>query len=46
MLVAFSNAKGETVYFDVSDSGKTQGVIFGKETIPNWLNEIKLKTTP
>ena len=45
-LVAFSNAKGGTVYVGVSDSGKTQGVTVGKETIPNWVNEIKLKTTP
>jgi predicted HTH transcriptional regulator len=45
-LVAFSNAKGGTVYVGVSDSGKTQGVTVGKETIPNWINEIKLKTTP
>jgi len=45
-LVAFSNAKGGTVYIGVSDSGKTQGVTIGKETIPNWVNEIKLKTTP
>ena len=45
-LVAFSNAKGGTVYIGVSDSGKTQGVTIGKETIPNWINEIKLKTTP
>ena len=45
-LVAFSNAKGGTVYVGVSDSGKTQGVTIGKETIPNWINEIKLKTTP
>ena len=45
-LVAFSNAKGGTVYVGVSDRGKVQGITIGKETIPNWLNEIKLKTTP
>jgi len=45
-LVAFSNAKGGTVYVGVSDKGKVQGITIGKETIPNWINEIKLKTSP
>jgi len=45
-LVAFSNAKGGTVYVGISDKGKLQGITVGKETIPNWVNEIKLKTTP
>jgi ATP-dependent DNA helicase RecG len=45
-LVAFSNAKGGTIYVGLSDKGKVQGVTVGKETIPNWVNEIKLKTTP
>jgi len=45
-LVAFSNAKGGTVYVGVSDKGKVQGITVGKETIPNWINEIKSKTSP
>ena len=45
-LVAFSNAKGGTVFVGVSDKGKVQGVTIGKETIPNWINEIKNKTSP
>ena len=45
-LVAFSNAKGGTVFIGVSDTGKVQGITVGKETIQNWLNEIKNKTNP
>ena len=45
-LVAFSNAKGGTVYIGVSDTGKVQGITIGKETVQNWINEIKLKTSP
>ena len=45
-LVAFSNAKGGTVFIGVSDTGKVQGITVGKETIQNWINEIKNKTTP
>ena len=44
-LVSFSNAKGGTVYLGVSDKGKAQGIAVGKETIPNWINEIKTKTS-
>ena len=45
-LVAFSNTKGGTVYIGVSDKGKAQGITVGKETIQNWLNQIKGKTSP
>jgi len=45
-LVAFSNAKGGTVYIGVSDKGKIQGITIGRESIQNWINEIKSKTTP
>ena len=45
-LVAFSNTKGGTVYIGISDRGKIQGVTIGKESIPNWINEIKSKTSP
>jgi ATP-dependent DNA helicase RecG len=45
-LVAFANAKGGTVYVGVSDKGKPQGITIGKETIQNWINEIKNKTGP
>ncbi len=45
-LVAFANAKGGSVYVGVSDTGTVVGVSVGKETIPQWINEIKSKTEP
>ena len=45
-LVAFSNAKGGSVYIGVSDKGKVQGITVGKETIPQFINEVKTKTSP
>ncbi|MFT4060942.1 MAG: ATP-binding protein [Edaphocola sp.] len=43
-LVAFANTKGGTVCIGVSDEGKIKGVDVGKETVQNWINEIKGKT--
>ena len=43
-LVAFSNAKGGTVYIGVTDNGEVKGITIGKETIQNWINEVKTKT--
>ena len=45
-LVAFSNAKGGTVYIGVANNGEIKGVTLGKETIQNWINEVKNKTAP
>jgi ATP-dependent DNA helicase RecG len=45
-LVAFSNAKGGTVYVGVSDNAEVKGIQIGKETIQNWINEVKNKTSP
>ncbi len=45
-LTAFANAKGGTVYIGISDKGALRGITVGKETIPNWINEIKSKTSP
>jgi len=45
-LVAFSNTKGGSVYIGVNDEGKVTGVIIGKETVQQWINEIKNKTEP
>jgi ATP-dependent DNA helicase RecG len=45
-LVAFSNAKGGTVYIGISDKGVISGVSIGKETLQNWINEVKNKTMP
>lgn len=45
-LVAFANTSGGTVCIGVSDQGKISGVNIGAETLQNWLNEIKTKTSP
>jgi ATP-dependent DNA helicase RecG len=45
-LVAFSNAKGGVVYIGISDNADISGVNIGKETIQNWINEVKNKKTP
>lgn len=45
-LVAFANAKGGTVYIGVDDDGIVVGVRLGKETIAQWINEVKSKTEP
>ncbi len=45
-LVAFANTKGGTVYIGISDQGIVKGVDIGKETVQNWVNEIKVKTQP
>ena len=45
-LVAFANAKGGKVYVGVNDKGKVTGVTHGKETVQQWINEIKTKTEP
>ena len=45
-LVAFSNTKGGVVYVGMSDNAEVKGIQIGKETIQNWINEVKNKTTP
>ena len=45
-LVAFGNAKGGTVYIGITDKADVKGVVFGKETLADWMNEIKNKTSP
>ena len=45
-LVAFANAKGGTVYIGVDDDGSIVGARLGKETIAQWINEVKSKTEP
>ena len=45
-LVAFANAQGGTVYVGVSDAGKVVGVDISKESVVQWINEIKTKTLP
>jgi ATP-dependent DNA helicase RecG len=45
-LVAFSNAVGGSVYVGIADDGSVKGVSIGKETIANWISEIRNKTAP
>lgn len=45
-LVAFANTKGGKVLLGVSDNGKIIGINTSPESIQNWINEIKNKTSP
>ena len=45
-LVAFANAQGGTILVGVSDAGVVLGVTPGKETLNEWLGQIKSATSP
>ena len=45
-LCALANAQGGSVFVGVNDSGEPVGVDLAKDSILNWLNEIRTKTTP
>jgi len=45
-LVAFANAQGGTVLIGISDNGGIGGVTLGKETLNEWLGQIKSATSP
>jgi ATP-dependent DNA helicase RecG len=46
-LVAFANTKGGKVLVGVDDKGKpVKNFTIGKESIQNWINEVKTKTQP
>ena len=45
-LVAFANAKGGHVLVGVNDAGLVQGVTLGKESLNEWLVQIKAATSP
>ncbi|MFH1619521.1 MAG: RNA-binding domain-containing protein [bacterium] len=45
-IAAFSNASGGTVLLGVSDNGKISGLTLTAETLQQWVNEVKTKTTP
>ena len=45
-ICALSNSKGGKVVIGVRNNGKIIGVDIGPETIQEWINEIKTKTTP
>jgi ATP-dependent DNA helicase RecG len=45
-LVAFANTSGGVVLVGVVDSGSVKGVSVGKETLNDWLGQIKSSTSP
>ena len=45
-VVAFANAKGGKVFIGVSDDGEIIGVKLQKESLQDWINQIKLATSP
>ena len=45
-LVAFANTEGGKVLVGVSNAGSIIGVSINSESVQNWLNEIKMKTSP
>jgi len=45
-MVAFANTNGGALYVGVKDNGSIVGVDITKESIQNWINEIKNKTSP
>ena len=45
-LTAFVNTKGGSVIIGVKNNDELQGVQLGKETLQQWINQIKLKTSP
>lgn len=45
-LVAFANTLGGTVLVGVADDGAVRGVTVGKETLNDWLGQVKSATSP
>ena len=45
-IVAFANTSGGSVFIGISNTGKLLGASIGKETLQQWINEIKSKTSP
>ena len=45
-LVAFANTHGGTVLVGAADDSKVRGVTIGKETLNDWLGQIKSSTSP
>jgi len=45
-LVAFANTQGGVVLVGVADDRRVQGISIGKETLNEWLGQIKSTTSP
>jgi len=45
-VVTFANAQGGKVFIGISDDAKIVGVDIQQESLQNWINQIKLSTTP
>ncbi|MCE5178555.1 MAG: putative DNA binding domain-containing protein [Porphyromonadaceae bacterium] len=45
-LVAFANTKGGTVFVGINNKGVISGVSLNNESVQQWVNEIKSKTSP
>jgi len=45
-VVSFANAKGGQIFIGVHDSGKILGIEIKKESLQDWINQIKLNTQP
>ena len=45
-VVAFANAKGGKIFIGVNDSGEIIGLSIKKESLQDWINQIKLNTQP
>ena len=45
-LVAFANVQGGTLFIGVADNGTIRGTTVGKETLNDWMGQIKSVTSP
>ena len=45
-VVAFANTKGGKIFIGVDNNGEITGVAYRKETLKDWVNQIKLNTQP
>jgi ATP-dependent DNA helicase RecG len=45
-IAAFANTRGGTLLVGVEDNGNISGTTTNKETVQNWLNQVKLSTIP
>jgi ATP-dependent DNA helicase RecG len=45
-ITAFANTKGGIILVGVEDNGNISGIIINKETIQNWINQVKQSTVP